>query len=344
MTDGSNRSANGDLLALLAERMSGMHMRGQWQNETNRSDGSAWNGDMLLPTARGKPWIWRAADVHGFLTDATEALPESMTSRRSVLFNNPGLQRGTVATINMGIQMILPGETAWAHRHSISALRFVVKGDAGLMTTVDGVGCRMETGDLVLTPGGSWHDHYNGGNAPLMWLDVLDGPVMAALNQSVFQNYGDKRQPVQNAAPSGGGLRFAWSDTCKALDALNVQDPRRGHVHDFLDAGTGGHPMRTLGCRMLRLPQGFVGESWQPRSNSVFHAFKGSGSLVADGATIEWEEGDCFAVPGWCQRSFSTREGAHLFEVHDEPLLECLGLVQGAFADAVRSKQDREGG
>ena len=42
---------------------------------------------------------------------------------------NPGLAKGTTNTINMGIQMIRPGELAWAHRHSISAIRFVIDGD-----------------------------------------------------------------------------------------------------------------------------------------------------------------------------------------------------------------------
>lgn len=353
MTDGANRPEPqiANALQALAERMAGANMRGQWQNETNRGESASWDGDTMLPVGRGKPWLWPFADAHACLQDAASALPESMTARRSVLFNNPGLQRGTVATINMGIQMILPGEVAWAHRHSISALRFVIKGDPTLVTAVDGTGCPMETGDLILTPGGTWHDHYNGSGQPLMWLDVLDGPVMSAFNQTVFQNYGERRQPVRNRAERADDgddnrLRYPWATVFANLSARDskMTDPHDGHVYEYRDTQTGRHPMRTLGCRMHRFPSGFSGISRRNRTNSVFHAFRGGGSAEIDGTMLEWKEGDCFAIPGWCRRKFkvSTQTDAYIFEVNDEPLLENLGLLDGELPDRIRRVEEEE--
>ena len=337
-------------LAALAERMAQAHVRGQWQNEANRQATTVWIDDLMLPIGRGKPYLWAAHDMQSFLDEAAEALPESMTARRSVLCNNPGLQRGTVATINMGIQMILPGEVAWAHRHSISALRFVIRGDTRLATTVDGTVCPMESGDLILTPGGTWHDHFNGGDEPLMWLDVLDGPVLNAINQTVFQNFGDKRQAPRNekqheGTDSSAELRFAWSTVETALSkrTLDQIDPCQGHVYDYLDAASGRHPMRTLGCRMHLLPGGFEGQTFRCRPNAVFHAFRGDGRVEIDGETLHWRKGDCFAIPGWCERRITIPDGndCYLFEVHDEPLLINLGLLGDELSATVQDIQKK---
>ncbi len=342
---------NADALQALAQEMSDAYMRGQWQNETNRAV-SGWVSDTLLPVARGRPYVWRAEAIDDFLRKASTALPESMTARRSVLFNNPGLERGTVATINMGIQMILPGEIAWAHRHTISALRFVIDGHEGLVTAVNGVACPMQSGDLILTPGGTWHDHYNGGDKPLRWLDVLDGPVINAINQTVFQNYGEKRQPLRNSPDDTHSpvhnhqtpLRFPWADVQAALEARRskVPDDSKGYVYEYLDPKTGEYPMRTLGCRVRLLPKGYRGDPYRDRANSVVHVFRGSGTLIADGEVIDWQQGDCFALPGWCERTLqaSAETEAYLFEVHDVPLLENLGLLQDDLPQVIEERLD----
>jgi len=42
----------------------------------------------------------------------------------------------------------------------------------------------MRRGDLVVTPSMTWHDHGNEGNAPVMWTDGLDSPVVRYLELS----------------------------------------------------------------------------------------------------------------------------------------------------------------
>ena len=67
--------------------------------------------------------------------------------------SNPGLDYGTTHTITAALQLLLPGECAPAHRHTPTAIRWVLEGE-GVSTTVEGDKCYMERGDLVLTP--SW--------------------------------------------------------------------------------------------------------------------------------------------------------------------------------------------
>ena len=92
---------------------------------------------------------------------------------------------------------------AHPHRHSISALRFVIEGNSGLHTIVNGERCPMEANDLVLTPAWTWHDHHNDDARDGIWLDVLDGPVVSAFNQTFMEPYGADRQPagVRLASP-----------------------------------------------------------------------------------------------------------------------------------------------
>src|SRR5207249_2073789 len=76
-----------------------------------------------------------------------------------------------------GVQMVVPGDVAPAHRHSQSALRFVLEGK-GAHTTVDGERTAMEPGDFVITPSMTWHDHSNETSEPMFWLDGLDIPMV----------------------------------------------------------------------------------------------------------------------------------------------------------------------
>jgi gentisate 1,2-dioxygenase len=79
--------------------------------------------------------------------------------RRVVRLVNPGLPETqmTSHTIVLSFQLIQPGEVAPAHRHTMSAFRFILQG-RGAYNNVDGQKMIMEEEDLILTPQGSWHD------------------------------------------------------------------------------------------------------------------------------------------------------------------------------------------
>ena len=338
-------------LARFHESLGRANMRGQWQNESVRkaNEGGVWEDGTFAPKSGGAGYVWPWQEVHRFLQQSCDAVPESSTSRRAIMFNNPGLAKGTTNTINMGIQMIRPGELAWAHRHSISALRFVISGDPGICTVVDGIRCAMETGDLILTPLWMWHDHLNKTDKPAIWLDVLDGPVINMFNQVTFESYGEKQQPVRNVAGDGseGGvrLRYPWREAEAALLALPAASlsPRDGFVHDYLDAKTGRSPMPTLGCRLHRLPPGFTGENHRRTSSAIFHVVRGDGVIEIDGKPLRWTKGDSFVAPNWSVRRFentSASADAVMFSVHDTPLLQNLGILREDLALTLGSRRN----
>ena len=101
--------------------------------------------------------------------------------RRVLVLENPGLRGQSRATHSLyaGLQLVLPGEIAPAHRHSQSALRFIISGD-GAYTAVDGERVTMHVGDFIITPSWTWHDH--GNRQTVIWMDVLDLPIVELLD------------------------------------------------------------------------------------------------------------------------------------------------------------------
>lgn len=322
----------GDSLEAFNAELANANMRGQWLSDDRRESGvgGSWQGDVWAPHPRGKPHIWKWAETERLLERSGEAISESFTARRALMFANPCLERSATHTMNVGVQMIKPGELAWTHRHTISALRFVIEGHPDLHTVVDGAPCPMEAGDLVLTPNWDWHDHHNASDGRALWLDVLDGPVVAALNQTVFESYGEDRQPVRNDVDPAR-LRFPWKDMRKALDEMDgPPSPHDGHAVAYRDPETGGSPLRTLGPAVQRLPEGFTGMPHRRSASAVHFVIEGRGRTEVDGKALEWGARDCFVVPAWARYVHAnTGDGdALLFTVSDRPLLEALGLYR----------------
>ena len=129
---------------------------------------------------------WTYASVRPLLLQAGELTPVEKAERRVLVLSDPGRGTGAMqatSSIYLGMQLLLPGETAPAHTHTPSAARIIVEG-SGAFTVVDGERLPMEEGDLVLTPGGEWHDHGHDGDAPVIWLDALDLPLFVYLEGS----------------------------------------------------------------------------------------------------------------------------------------------------------------
>src|ERR1700754_3804257 len=80
------------------------------------------------PMPSCKPALWKfAEDIRPALIEAGELISAEEAERRVLILNNPALQRGTTRTLICAIQMIKGGEIAPAHRHTQSALRFVIE-------------------------------------------------------------------------------------------------------------------------------------------------------------------------------------------------------------------------
>ncbi len=180
-------------------------------------------GDVLpaRPKPAAVPYPWHYTELRPHLLHFLETLPLEEAERRVLMLLNPGTVEppATTTSLYAGLQIIGPGETARAHRHTANAFRFVIEG-SGATTTVDGERVPMRPGDLVLTPGWRWHDHHHAGEGPMIWLDALDYPLVNALGVGFFELHPEKSQPV--TAPDDlssrqfhGRLSPAW-DTAVA--------------------------------------------------------------------------------------------------------------------------------
>ncbi|MBT5192177.1 MAG: cupin domain-containing protein, partial [Rhodospirillaceae bacterium] len=130
------------------------------------------------PTTSFKPIHWRYAECEKALDAAGRLINTELAERRNLVMRNPvdGNDIATTRTLVCAYQMILPGEKARSHRHAPHAFRVIIDGK-GSFSTVDGEKTPMETGDIVLTPGWSWHGHGHDGDQPAYWFDGLDVPL-----------------------------------------------------------------------------------------------------------------------------------------------------------------------
>ena len=91
------------------------------------------------PVSQARPHLWKFAEVRPHVLKAGSLITAEEAERRVLVLENPGLRGGSRITQSLyaGLQLILPGEIAPAHRHTASALRFIVEG-SGAYTAVDG--------------------------------------------------------------------------------------------------------------------------------------------------------------------------------------------------------------
>ena len=155
------------------------------------------------PRTRATHWPYEA--LRPLLMQAGELMPIEKAERRVLVLANPGhgLEKmQATAAIYLGLQLLLPGERAPAHRHTPNAVRMVVEGE-GAYTTVDGEELLMRRGDLILTSTGLWHEHSHRGDKPVVWLDVLDVPLVYYLEASYHVD-----GPSQSAKPERANHRY----------------------------------------------------------------------------------------------------------------------------------------
>ncbi|QYY33880.1 cupin domain-containing protein (plasmid) [Cupriavidus pinatubonensis] len=147
------------------------------------------------PVPAAQPWCWNWEDVYPQLLRAGSLISAEEAERRVLVLENPGLpgKSQVTDTLYAGIQLILPGEVAPAHRHTQSALRFVLHG-TGAYTAVDGEKTRMNRGDFIITPFWTWHDHGHDGTEPVVWLDGLDVPLVNFLRAGFRESHEEKAQ------------------------------------------------------------------------------------------------------------------------------------------------------
>jgi gentisate 1,2-dioxygenase len=300
--------------------------------------------------------LWRYKELRPYLTEAGRLISAQEAVRRVLVLENPAIrgQASITSSLYAGLQLILPGEIAPSHRHSQSALRFVVEG-RGAFTAVDGERTTMEPGDFIITPSWTWHDHGNPaeaeGGEPVIWLDGLDIPLVRFFNAGFAENYEAPVQPISR--PEGNSLArfgmnmlpvrhrvdshtspifsYPYARTREALDTLLCQeqiDPWDGVKLRYVNPATGGWPMPTIATFMQILPRGFRGQTYRSTDASVFSVVEGRGTAFIGGKRFDFEPRDIFVVPGWAPVCFQTEEECVLFSFSDRPVQQALGILR----------------
>lgn len=317
----------------------------QWLAERNL--GGHWNrhGDQGVV----RPFLWKWSDIYQGLMWANELVPMEKTGRRTITLKNPGLKVGMTPTIHMSVQCVLPGEIASAHRHNFSAIRFILKGSEKAYTVVEGEQLPMQEGDFLTTPHWSWHDHYNGSEEPVYWLDGLD-VRLTGIGARMYEDHPQERQPVErpknfsarlfgHARPtwlrsdfSTPPFLYTWQETSATLEALRGSggDPYDGvhlrYVHPF----HGGPTLPTFSCEVQLLDRDQKTKTHRHNSNVIYQVFRGSGATVVGSQTLQWNQGDIFVVPAWHWHSHENRADGDsiLFSMTDAPAFMALGLYR----------------
>src|SRR5882724_4636776 len=166
------------------EELSAQHVTPAWIS----------GGVGVEPKSKAVPYVWHWCDLRPQAMRAAQLVGTEQAERRVLRLHNPELAGSSASnTLVANIQIVMPGEIARAHRHSPSALRFIIVGQGGY-TVVNGSCIPMSPGDLVLTPNWTWHDHANDTDAPMIWLDGLDTPLVRMLEAGFYEEYHQERQ------------------------------------------------------------------------------------------------------------------------------------------------------
>ena len=304
------------------------------------------------------PYVWDFDALKKFVLESGGLLTAEEAERRVLVLENPTLRGKSLITdvLYGGWQLILPGEVAPAHRHSQSALRYVLEGE-GAYTAVHGEKTSMKPGDFVITPAWTWHDHGNETDQPMIWLDVLDLSIVAHFRGQFREEWTDKRFPVSRPEGDaltryGSGLmpidykpqadsqltspvfNYPYERTREVMYRLSrtgEADPHHGYKLRYVNPVDGGWAMPTIATWMQWLPKGFNTQSWQCTDGLGFVCKEGRGETritMPDGSqtVLTWKANDTFVVPGWTRHTHHASEETVLFGFSDRSAQEKLGL------------------
>jgi gentisate 1,2-dioxygenase len=305
------------------------------------------------PTSKAVAHAWHYAAVRPLVLDAGNLLTAEEAERRVLVLENPALagQSRITNTLYSGVQLILPGESAPAHRHVASALRFVLESD-GAFTAVAGERTTMRRGDFIITPNWAFHDHGNDGKGPAIWVDGLDLPMInffeagfsdhldalhqpiAKLENESLARYGSGMVPLNATSPFGITspiFNYPYVNSRAALmgvAAAASPDPHDAISLRYANPLDGGWAMPTIATWLTHIPAGF--ETQSKRTTDGQTIIVAEGEVVADvgGKVFTVGENDILVVPAWTHRRLRATKDAVLFTFSDRSAQEKLGLYR----------------
>ena len=305
-----------------------------------------------VPTRQTQATCWAYQDIRPLLMQAGDLTPMEKAERRVLVLANPGHGLENMkasAAMYLGMQLLLPGEWAPSHRHTPNAVRMIVEGE-GAYTTVDGEKCPMSRGDLILTPTGLWHEHGHDGKDPVVWLDVLDLPVVYYLEmsyaiegqrQTVKQGRGDQAYARGGLMPTTvfqrsdkryPMLRYPWAEARAALQTLAADQPNQACVQvTYVNPETGEDAQNILGFYALMLRPGQTLRLPARSPASVFHVIEGGIEAHVQDQTFALQEADTCCAPGYTPVTLKNRSAdqpSFVFVADESPLHRKLGVYE----------------
>ncbi|MBI2316522.1 MAG: gentisate 1,2-dioxygenase [Betaproteobacteria bacterium] len=306
------------------------------------------------PKTPCQPVLWQWKTMLPWVLESGKLISAKEAERRVLVLENPGLRGLSRATHSLyaGLQLILPGEIAPAHRHSQSALRLIIAGEDAY-TAVEGERVTMHVGDFIVTPSWTWHDHGNPGAEPVIWMDVLDLPIVELLDAQFMERpgvesqtttrsegqsyarYGHTMLPIDFKPRSKTSPLF-WYPYRRSRDSLaelaRSEDPHpcHGHKLQFVNPASGGPAIATIGTFVQLLPKGFRGRSYRSTDSTIYCVVEGSGRVRLGEQTIAFEAKDIFVVPSWMKHQLEADADTVLFSASDRPVQQALDLWREA--------------
>ena len=305
------------------------------------------------PKSKFVPHAWKFGDVRPLLMEAGGLLTAEEAERRVLVFENPGQPGGSriTATMYSGMQLILPGEVAAAHKHTASALRFVLESNGGY-TSVAGERTTMRRGDFIITANDAWHDHGQEDAGPVIWIDGLDLHIVNFFEAAFSEHLNDKKQmvvkpegdsvarygfnmaPFEALSPFGATtpiFNYAYETSRRALmtiSAAGAPDPYRGHALRYTNPMDGGWPMPLIAAWLTHLPKGFETKPVRSTDGQTWVVVEGEVVADIDGKTFTLGENDVLAAPSWQWRKFRASSDAIVFAFSDRSAQEKLAIFR----------------
>jgi gentisate 1,2-dioxygenase len=315
-------------------------------------------GEVVSPMPRpaAVPALWSYDVMRPLLMEAGRLIDTREAKRRVLLLENPGLRDTRItSSLLAGLQLVLPGEIAPAHRHVAAAVRLVIEG-TGAYTTVSGERIPMTPGDFIVTPSWSFHDHGNFTQDPVIWLDALDIPTVGFFDASFAEPYEEETYPVtrldgdsharygENLVPleyhaGRNDVRmysYPYSQSRKAIERTALQDdPHPCHCFkmQFINPITGGYPVPTMAAFIQKLNAGFRGQPYRGTDSTVYVVLEGSGLTKVGDQALHWKPNDIFVTPSWSPVAHSAESDAILFSFSDRAAQKALGIWREQILD-----------
>lgn len=276
------------------------------------------------PRTAFAPRQWRYAQARHYIDLAARWIGTDQAERRNLLMFNRVDDNDYASLPNLvaAYQMLRPGEHARAHRHTPNALRLVLDAGEEVYTVVDGVQLPMTPGDVLLTPGWTWHSHFDNGKHDAYWIDFLDVPLVHRLESMFFEPHPEDYQKVEKTPPQSP-LRFSVAEQdlllAEALSHAGVRSARLATPS-----------MRTIALTVHTVDSGAQLPARRDSASRMFALMDGNGRFEVDGQVFACERGDIVAVPIWKTHSFEAEAGTRLLEVSDMPVQHMLGFYREA--------------